>query len=89
MVTALVLLGVERDKISMVAEQIAAIPGVTEVYSVAGRYDLAAIIRVKENEQLADVVTDHIRQVNGILQSETLIAFRVYSKFDLEIAFGR
>lgn len=89
MVTALVLLGVEREKISSVAEQIAAMRGVTEVYSVAGRYDLAVIIRVKENDQLADLVTDHIRKVDGILRSETLIAFRVYSKFDLEMAFAR
>jgi DNA-binding Lrp family transcriptional regulator len=89
MVTALVLLGVEREKISTVAEQAAAIPGVTEVYSVAGRYDLAVIIRVRENDQLADVVTDHIRKIDGIQRSETLIAFRVYSKFDLEMAFSR
>ena len=88
MVTALVLLGVEREKINTVAETIAGIQGVTEVYSVAGRYDLAAIIRVKENDQLAQVVTDRIRKVDGILQSETLIAFRAYSKYDLERAFS-
>jgi DNA-binding Lrp family transcriptional regulator len=88
MVTALVLLGVEREKINKVAEAIAAIPGVTEVYSVAGRYDLAVIIRVKENDELAAVVTDRIRKIDGIQQSETLIAFRAYSKYDLEAAFS-
>ena len=88
MVTALVLLGVEREKINKVAETIAAIPGVTEVYSVAGRFDLAVMIRVKENDQLAAVVTDKIRKVDGIQQSETLIAFRAYSKYDLEAAFS-
>jgi DNA-binding Lrp family transcriptional regulator len=88
MVTALVLLGVEREKINTVAETIAAIPGVTEVYSVAGRYDLAVMIRVKENDQLAAVVTDRIRKVPGIQHSETLIAFRAYSKYDLEAAFS-
>jgi DNA-binding Lrp family transcriptional regulator len=88
MVTALVLLNVEREKISAVAETIAAIPGVTEVYSVAGRYDLAVMIRTKENEQLAAVVTDRIRKVAGIQHSETLIAFRAYSKYDLEAAFA-
>ena len=88
MVTALVLLSVEHDKTNAVAEKITAIPGVTEVYSVAGRYDLAAIIRVKENDQLAAIVTDQIRRVEGIERSETLIAFRVYSRYDLEQAFS-
>jgi DNA-binding Lrp family transcriptional regulator len=88
MVTALVLLSVERDKINVVAEKITAIKGVTEVYSVAGRYDLAVIIRVKENDQLAGIVTDQIRRVEGIEKSETLIAFRVYSRYDLEMAFS-
>ena len=88
MVTALVLLSVEHDKTNAVAEKITAIPGVTEVYSVAGRYDLAAIIRVKENDQLAAIVTDQIRRVEGIERSETRIAFRVYSRYDLEPAFS-
>jgi len=88
MVTALVLLNVERDKINTVAEQLTAIQGVTEVYSVAGRYDLAVVIRVKENDQLAEVVTDRIRKVAGIEKSETLIAFRAYSRYDLEMAFS-
>ena len=89
MVTALVLLGVERAKINAVAETIAAFEGVTEVYSVAGRYDLAVIVRVKENEQLAAVVTDKIRGITGIERSETLIAFRAYSRYDLEMAFSK
>jgi DNA-binding Lrp family transcriptional regulator len=88
MVTALVLLNVGRDKTNSVAEQLTAIQGVTEVYSVAGRYDLAAIIRVKENDQLAAVVTDRIRKIEGIEKSETLISFRVYSRYDLEMAFS-
>jgi DNA-binding Lrp family transcriptional regulator len=89
MVNALVLLNVERDKINGVAETLAAFDGVTEVYSVAGKYDLAAIIRVKENEQLATLVTDKIRSLKGIQSSETLIAFRAYSKYDLEMAFSQ
>ena len=88
MVTALVLLGVEGEKTNTVAEKITAIQGVTEVYSVAGRYDLAVIIRVRENDQLAAVVTDQIRRIEGIERSETLIAFRVYSRYDLELAFS-
>lgn len=88
MVTALVLLNVVRDKVNEVAEKIADMEGVTEVYSVAGRYDLAVVIRVKDNEQLADVVTKEIRKVEGIEKSETLIAFRVYSRHDLESIFS-
>ena len=88
MVTALVLLNVARDKVNEVAEKIADMEGVTEVYSVAGRYDLAVVIRVKDNERLADVVTKGIRKVDGIEKSETLIAFRVYSRHDLESMFS-
>jgi len=88
MVTALVLLNVERDRVNEVAEEITEMEGVTEVYSVAGRYDLAVVIRVKDNERLADVVTKGIRKVDGIEQSETLISFRVYSRHDLESMFS-
>ena len=88
MVTAIVLLHVERDQINPVAEQLADVPGVTEVYSVAGRYDLAGVIRTKTNDQLAEVITQKIRQIRGILDTETLIAFRTYSRHDLEAAFS-
>ena len=62
--------------------------GVSEVYSVAGRYDLAVIIRVKDNEGLAEIVTDRMLKTEGITDSETLITFRVYSKHDLESMFS-
>ena len=88
MVSAIVLLTVERDRINSVADAIADIEGVSEVYSVAGRYDLVAVVRVKANEDLAKVVTEHIRKVGGITSSETLIAFRVYSRHDLERMFS-
>ena len=88
MVTAIVLLSVERDKTNGVAEKIAVISDVTEVYSVAGRCNLAGIIRVKENNQLASIVADQIRKVEGIEQSKCLIAFGVYSRFDLESALS-
>jgi DNA-binding Lrp family transcriptional regulator len=88
MVSAIVLLTVEREKINDVANEIVDIDGVTEVYSVAGRYDLAAIARVKNNDDLAVVVTEKIRKVEGITSSETLIAFRVYSRHDLERMFS-
>jgi len=88
MVTALVLLNVERDLVNTIAEKLSEMPGVSEVYSVAGRYDLAAVIRAKDNDQLADLVTNRMLMVPGILKSETIIAFRVYSKHDLESMFS-
>jgi DNA-binding Lrp family transcriptional regulator len=88
MMTAIVLLNTQRDKVNTVAERIADLDGVTEVYSVAGRYDLAAVVRVKDDEQLANVVTRDIRRIDGIEKSETLIAFRVYSRHDLERMFS-
>lgn len=88
MVTAFVLLNVERGQINAVAERLADVAGVAEVYSVAGRYDLIAVLRVKTNEALADLVTTAIRGVNGITHTETLIAFRAYSRHDLEAMFG-
>jgi len=88
MVTAFVLLNVERGRINAVAETLGDVPGIAEVYSVAGRYDLVAVLRVKTNEALADLVTKSIRDVAGITHTETLIAFRAYSRHDLEAIFG-
>jgi DNA-binding Lrp family transcriptional regulator len=88
MVTALVLLKVARDKVNSIAEMLADMEGITEVYSLAGRYDLAVIIRVKDNDQLAELVTNHMLKVDGILKSETLVAFRVHSRHDLESMFS-
>ncbi|MBI2089235.1 MAG: Lrp/AsnC ligand binding domain-containing protein [Deltaproteobacteria bacterium] len=88
MVNAIVLLNVERDKVNEVAEKLAETQGVSEVYSVAGRYDLVAIVRVKSNEELADTVTSHMRNLKGILKTETMLAFRTYSRHDLERVFS-
>ena len=88
MVTAITVLNVERGKINEVAEQLVEIGGVSEVYSVGGRYDLIAIIRVRHNEDLADVVTEHIRKIEGIRRTETMLAFRAYSRHDLEEMFS-
>jgi DNA-binding Lrp family transcriptional regulator len=88
MVTALVLLCVDRDKVDTVAQQLSDMKGVSEVYSVAGRYDLVVVIRTKDNDQLAELVTGTMLKVKGIQKSETLIAFRVYSKHDLESMFS-
>jgi DNA-binding Lrp family transcriptional regulator len=88
MVSAIVLLNVDRDKVNAVAEKLADLKGITEVYSVAGQYDLVAIIRVKDNEALAELVTNHMLKVTGITRSQTLIAFRVFSRHDLEAMFS-
>lgn len=88
MVTALVLLTVSREKVNAVAETLAGMDGITEVYSVAGRFDLAVVIRARDNEQLAEIVTNHMLKVEGILTSETLVAFRVHSRHDLESMFS-
>lgn len=88
MVSALVLMTIERNLINEVAEKLLEIKGVSEVYSVAGQYDLVGVIRVPDTESLAEVVTEHMLQVEGIISSETLIAFRVYSKHDLERMFA-
>ena len=88
MVSAVVLLTVKRGMINEVAELLAGMKGVSEVYSVGGRYDLVAIIRVKDNDALAELVTNHMLLVDGIADSETLIAFRVFSRHDLESMFS-
>ena len=88
MVTAISLLDVSRDRIHDLADELSDIPGITEVYSVSGRYDLAVIIRAKDNEQLENLITNNMLRMDGILKSETLIAFRVHSKHDLDTMFS-
>ena len=87
MVSAVVLLKIERNQINRVAEELAEIDGISEVFSVAGQYDLVAILRVANNQTLAELVTAKMLQVEGINDSETLIAFKVYSRHDLESMF--
>ena len=84
----MVLLKVERSLINEIAEELCQIEGVSEVYSVAGQYDLVGIIRVSNNDELAKVVTNHLLKIEGITSSETLIAFRVFSRYDLERMFS-
>ena len=87
MVAAVVLIRAERDHIPTAAQAVADIDGVAEVYSVSGEWDLIAIVRVPEWEQIATVVTEHLAKVPGIDRTQTLISFRVYSKRDIESAF--
>ncbi len=88
MVTAFVLINSKRDKIVGTAEALSGLEGVSEVYSVAGQYDIVAVMRVKTNEQMAELVTGKMLKMPGIERSTTIIAFRTYSKFDLERMFA-
>ncbi len=87
MITAFVLMNAERERIAAVPDELLKINGVTEVYSVAGDFDLIAIIRVKEADELAKVVTEGFVKVRGITRTVTLMAFRCYSNYDLEHMF--
>ncbi|NMR19354.1 Lrp/AsnC family transcriptional regulator [Cellulomonas fimi] len=88
MLTAIVLIDAEAGKIPEVAAAITEVPGVSEVYSVTGEVDLIAMVRVREHDQLADVIADRVSKVDGVLRTQTYIAFRTYSKHDLEEAFA-
>jgi len=87
-ITAIVLITADVDRIPEVAQEIADLDGVTEVYSVAGDADLVAMVRVREHEALADVIADRLNKVVGVTGTNTHIAFRTYSAHDLEAAFS-
>ena len=88
MLTAIVLIDSDAARIPEVAAAIADIAGVSEVYSVTGEVDLIAMVRVREHDDLADVIADKISKVEGVLRTQTYIAFRTYSQHDLEQAFA-
>ncbi|MEU5721656.1 MULTISPECIES: Lrp/AsnC ligand binding domain-containing protein [unclassified Micromonospora] len=88
MITAIVLIDCATDSIPEVAETLANLPGVSEVYSVAGHVDLIAMVRVREFEQIAQVIAGSISKVPGVINTESHIAFRAYSQHDLEEAFA-
>jgi DNA-binding Lrp family transcriptional regulator len=88
MLTAIVLIKTTADRIPEVAEQVSDIPGISEVYSVTGEWDLIAIVRVHEHEDLADIIADRLSKVPGVVETNTNIAFRTYSKHDLDAAFS-
>jgi DNA-binding Lrp family transcriptional regulator len=88
MVNAIVLLNVERGHINQVAQELVDMDGVSEVYSVAGQWDLVVILRARAEEALASLVTEQMLLVDGITSSQTLIAFRTYSRHDLERMFS-
>ncbi|MFP3901183.1 MAG: Lrp/AsnC family transcriptional regulator [Acidimicrobiia bacterium] len=88
MLTAFVMIHAEPDRIADLGSEIAEVDGVAEVYSVTGDPDLVAVVRVRQHEQLADVVTRRIATLDGIVHTTTMIAFQAYSQHDLESMWG-
>ncbi|MEU9125602.1 Lrp/AsnC ligand binding domain-containing protein [Streptomyces sp. NPDC048506] len=88
MITSIVLIKTNVDQIPEIAEKIAALEGVSEVYSVTGAHDLIAMVRVAKHDELADVIPGRISKIPGVASTETHIAFRTYSQHDLEAAFA-
>lgn len=88
MITAIVFVKADVARIPEVAESIAAVEGVSEVYSVTGSIDLITMVRVRTHDDVAAVIADRINKVPGVLETETHIAFRAYSQLDLESAFS-
>jgi DNA-binding Lrp family transcriptional regulator len=87
MVTAVVLLNIQRQAINETAQALLEIPGVAEVYSVTGEYDLVAILHLPRYEELADVVTGKMVALEGITRTQTMMAFKAFSRADLEQAW--
>jgi DNA-binding Lrp family transcriptional regulator len=88
MVTSIILIQVDRTKINETAQTLSAIPGISEVYSVSGNYDLIAIARVATNEDLSELITGQMLKIPSILKTETMLAFKTYSRHDLESLFS-
>ena len=88
MITAIVFIKADVARIPEIAQEVASLEGVSEVYSVTGEIDLIALLRVRDHEEVADLVPDRINKIQGIAATETHIAFRTYSRHDLEAAFS-
>lgn len=88
MITAIVMIAAATDRIPETAQSIADIEGVSEVYSVAGGVDLIAVVRVRAFDDIAEVISNQINKVDGVIDTDTHIAFRAYSKHDLEATFS-
>ena len=88
MITAVVLITADKGALPTLGEVLAAIPGVSEVYSVTGEFDFIAMVRAKAHEELAEIVTVRIAQTPGVARTQTHVAFRAYSKHDLETLFA-
>jgi DNA-binding Lrp family transcriptional regulator len=88
MVTFIILINTARTKVNSVAEAMVNLEQVSEVFSVSGNYDLVAIVRAKNNEDLADLVTEQLLGIEGIEETETMLALRSFSRHDLDSMFA-
>jgi DNA-binding Lrp family transcriptional regulator len=88
MVTFIILINTERNKVNAVAEALVNLDQVSEVYSVSGNYDLVVIVRAKNNEDLADLVTEKMQGIEGIELTESMLALKSFSRHDLESMFS-
>ena len=88
MVTAIVLIKAQREMVNETAQELIKLAPIAEVYSVAGPYDLVAIVRARTNEEMADAVTGSMLRMVGIEETTTLVAFKAYSRHDLERMFS-
>ena len=88
MITAIVMVNAAVDRIPEVAQALADLDGVSEVYSVAGDVDLVAMVRVRRHEDLHDTIAGRLNKVEGVLTTQTLIAFQAYSRHDLDATFS-
>jgi DNA-binding Lrp family transcriptional regulator len=85
---AIVLIAADRAALSTLGGELAGIDGVAEAYSVTGDWDFVAILRLREPDQLADIVTSRISQLDGVLRTQTMVAFEAFSRHDLEALFS-
>ncbi|HET6559652.1 MAG TPA: Lrp/AsnC ligand binding domain-containing protein [Prolixibacteraceae bacterium] len=90
MINAIILINAERTKINSVAEQLVSLQGITEVYSVSGRFDLVAMIRLPHNDDLNELMTEKVIKVEGIIKTESMVAFKTLTRQDMAsmIEFG-
>jgi DNA-binding Lrp family transcriptional regulator len=88
MITAIVLISAERGAVPRLGEMLADVAGVSEVYSVTGDVDFVAMVRAREHDELADIVTRGIASVPGVARTHTHVAFKLYSRHDLESVFA-
>jgi DNA-binding Lrp family transcriptional regulator len=84
LVTAVVLVRTENERVEEAAQAMLGVEGVTEVYSVTGSYDLVVMVRIPEFERLAEIVPEKLAQIPGVARTETMVAFRYYSNYDLD-----
>jgi len=88
MVTFIILLNVKSNRITGIAEELADMKEISEVYSVTGPYDLVVIVRTKTNDEVAELVTNRLGKIEGIEKTDTMLAFKAYSQHDLESMFS-